>query len=345
MLFEPLFRIQFKPPQGGFFVSEPMLNLLLTLKGGGLVYSRGCQVATTLTRCCFAVSGLGVVLVLVPWIASGFQAAAVDVGWLAVAAVCFSIGCWSSTSRQWQQLWSDPGPTPHRQRKRLVWWLLAGVLGLVVALKVGSADMDAYKKLVFGEGGLVEWGQVLVLVTAARVAWQIGADLRMRLTESWPSLVFRFGSGLIALLVLEELAWGQVIFGWQTPEPLKEINAQNETTLHNIGWFQDRLDLLYFLFTLLALGLVVLAPRLIRSLSRRGSSELQQLSHALSPAAYVWPLFLSVALLAFCVATRSFSEVIYNRDQEWGELVLYASGLLLLLRTRVLLGPSQSNLR
>jgi len=33
--------------------------------------------------------------------------------------------------------------------------------------------------------------------------------------------------------------------------------------------------------------------------------------------------------------------LILNRDQEWGELVLYASIYLLLLRTRVLLGPVQ----
>ena len=56
------------------------------------------------------------------------------------------------------------------------------------------------------------------------------------------------------------------------------------------------------------------------------------------PAQYSWPLFLLVVALAYCVATDSWSNLIHNRDQEWGELVLYASGLLLLLRTRVLLG-------
>ena len=61
----------------------------------------------------------------------------------------------------------------------------------------------------------------------------------------------------------------------------------------------------------------------------------------LTPASYVWPLFTAVAALAFCIATRTLSDVIVNRDQEWGELVLYASIYLLLLRTRVLLGPVQ----
>ena len=59
------------------------------------------------------------------------------------------------------------------------------------------------------------------------------------------------------------------------------------------------------------------------------------------PASYTWPLFLFAIGIAYCVATRSYSDVIYNRDQEWGELVLYGSGLLLLLRTWVLLGPTE----
>jgi len=59
----------------------------------------------------------------------------------------------------------------------------------------------------------------------------------------------------------------------------------------------------------------------------------------INPATYVWPLFLAVAVLAFFVATRAASGVILNRDQEWGELLLYGSISLMLLRARVLLGP------
>ena len=66
-------------------------------------------------------------------------------------------------------------------------------------------------------------------------------------------------------------------------------------------------------------------------------------TRALTPAVYSWPLFLAVSALAFCIATRTFSDLILNRDQEWGELVLYGSIYLLLLRTRVLLGPVQDD--
>lgn len=36
----------------------------------------------------------------------------------------------------------------------------------------------------------------------------------------------------------EEISWGQRIIGWETPEAIKEINAQEETNLHNLTWFQ-----------------------------------------------------------------------------------------------------------
>ncbi|MCF8245304.1 MAG: hypothetical protein K9J37_13030 [Saprospiraceae bacterium] len=35
----------------------------------------------------------------------------------------------------------------------------------------------------------------------------------------------------------EEISWGQRIFGWGTPETLKEVNVQGETNIHNLAIF------------------------------------------------------------------------------------------------------------
>ena len=40
-------------------------------------------------------------------------------------------------------------------------------------------------------------------------------------------LLFLFACG-------EEISWGQRIFGWETPESMKEANVQQETNLHNL---------------------------------------------------------------------------------------------------------------
>jgi hypothetical protein len=255
--------------------------------------------------------------------------------------VSTGLAVWATRSQGLLRLLSVADPWAHQSRTRAVWGLLALVVLLVVGLKTGSPDRDAYKNLVFGEGGLVEWSQVLVLLLATRVTWLIGSDLNARLKERRPGRLFQFGAACLVLVLMEELAWGQVIFSWRTPPLLNEINAQNETTLHNIGWFQDRLDVGTFLATLGVLAVVVLAPRWMRALTTNCSESMAAVTRALTPAVYSWPLFLAVSALAFCIATRTFSDLILNRDQEWGELVLYGSIYLLLLRTRVLLGPVQ----
>lgn len=53
--------------------------------------------------------------------------------------------------------------------------------------------------------------------------------------ESYPVLAFYslFSAALI-LIGMEEISWGQQFFGWATPESLRAINDQSETTLHNI---------------------------------------------------------------------------------------------------------------
>ena len=306
-----------------------------------MIYTRGRSLKTAIFGLFVVVAAASSLTVLVQLVIAALDGSPLDPGWAFVAGVSTGLAVWATRSQGLLRLLSVADPSAHQGRARAVWVLLALVVLLVVALKTGSADRDAYKNLVFGEGGLVEWSQVLVLVLATRAAWLIGTDLNARLEERRPGRLFQIGAGCLALVLMEELAWGQVIFSWRTPALLNEINAQNETTLHNIGWFQDRLDVGTFLATLAVLAVVVLAPRWMRALTKRCSEPMAAVTRALTPAVYSWPLFLAVSALAFCIATRTFSDVILNRDQEWGELVLYASIYLLLLRTRVLLGPVQ----
>ena len=304
-----------------------------------VIYTRGCALKTAITGLCVVVAAASLLTLVVQLVIAVSGGSALDPGWGVLAGVSTALAIWATRSQWLLRLLSVADPLAHQGRARAVWGLLALVVLLVVGLKTGSTDRDAYKNLVFGEGGLVEWSQVLVLVLATRAAWLIGTDLNARLEERRPGRLFQIGAGCLALVLMEELAWGQVIFSWRTPPLLNEINAQNETTLHNIGWFQDRLDMGTFFATLGVLAVVVLAPRWMRALTKRCSEPMAAVTQALTPAFYSWPLFLAVSALAFCIATRSFSDVILNRDQEWGELVLYASIYFLLLRTRVLLGP------
>ena len=48
----------------------------------------------------------------------------------------------------------------------------------------------------------------------------------------WVHLLFALA---LFVAALEEVSWGQRLFGWSTPEGLSRVNEQDETTLHNIS--------------------------------------------------------------------------------------------------------------
>lgn len=57
--------------------------------------------------------------------------------------------------------------------------------------------------------------------------------------------------GLVVFIVgMEEIAWGQWLFGFDTPEQWKEINRQGETTLHNIAGIQGHSEIMRLAFSI-----------------------------------------------------------------------------------------------
>ena len=154
--------------------------------------------------------------------------------------------------------------------------------------------------------------------------------------------------GIIALgllfVGLEELAWGQVLFGWRTPENIASLNSQNQTTIHNLVFFQDYLDINLFLVSVLILVLVLLRPSLGLFKARSSRADVISVGTFFLPR-YFWPPFFCAAFLSYFVATRSATALVLNIDQEWAELMLYLSFGIGLLRTYVLLAnwPQRQN--
>jgi hypothetical protein len=92
------------------------------------------------------------------------------------------------------------------------------------------------------------------LATAAFLLLGGGAGLGIaracRRAGERPLVVAFYAAFSVGLLftAMEEIAWGQWIFFWQTPEVWKVINRQGETTLHNLGPMQGRSELLRVAF-------------------------------------------------------------------------------------------------
>ena len=238
-------------------------------------------------------------------------------------------------------LLSEISPSARARRSFLMLALVFFLMGCVVLLKLSIQDIYRYKRLL-GEGGILEYLQALILFTSAWVSWLIARDLWKRLEMRYHGLIYAMISLGMLFVGLEEIAWGQVLFGWKTPENIAAVNAQNQTTLHNLEFFQNYLDLNLFLVSVALLIFVLWRPpsRWIQTIMPNGKSIS---NNAYFIPRYFWPLFFFAALLSYFVATESGTELVINIDQEWAEFVLYLAAGLALLRTYILLGNVEQN--
>lgn len=91
---------------------------------------------------------------------------------------------------------------------------------------------------IFSEDGLIEYSTALAFFFAAVVSSWITIIAKPSHLKLFPA----FLTVLFMLCVAEEISWGQRIIGFETPESIAKINAQNEMNLHNMfGYFADHL--------------------------------------------------------------------------------------------------------
>ncbi|MFC2173289.1 hypothetical protein ACFLU6_11750 [Acidobacteriota bacterium] len=114
-------------------------------------------------------------------------------------------------------------------------WLLPGVAVAWIAFLFW--DPKAAVRLTY-EDHFIQWAQFVLLFLAAiyflRIALAYNRHDHTRLVRN-VFFVF-FVSTLI--LAMEEISWGQQIFGFETPEFVEKFNKQDETNLHNAIYFQ-----------------------------------------------------------------------------------------------------------
>jgi len=146
-------------------------------------------------------------------------------------------------------------------------WALFPPLMLIVVAAAAMLDPELAASLLsldHRNGGLVEDGTVIVLLPGIAA----GVHAVWRLRRAMPSAGVRWWLVLwtlgAAYFALEEISWGQWLFGWESPEPLVEINKQNETNLHNISPWLDRKPRVLLEWWIILAGLLFPAWRLLR---------------------------------------------------------------------------------
>ncbi|MEJ7594894.1 MAG: hypothetical protein WKF77_25490 [Planctomycetaceae bacterium] len=128
------------------------------------------------------------------------------------------------------------------------------------------------------EDGFLEWLTVSALFSSAIVCWFRSWTLRKASSGLFLCCTAMYGVVLF-FGMLEEISWGQRIFGIETPEFIAETNAQKETNLHNLVIGGTSINKLVF-GKILAVGLVgflVLVP-----VAYRQSPEMRQLCDRLA---------------------------------------------------------------
>jgi hypothetical protein len=111
----------------------------------------------------------------------------------------------------------------------------------------------------------LEWLSALLLLAGAGLFLVHAARGR----NDRPTLVVAAGLGLLLLVIgMEEISWGQRLFGFATPERLAAANWQHEFNLHNVQ--TDLSETLYYvgasLFLILLPLLRDIAPAALRAL-------------------------------------------------------------------------------
>ncbi len=110
------------------------------------------------------------------------------------------------------------------------------------------------------EDGMVENFQAVMFLIAG-ILWFILAWWKRKALEVSRKrlmLYILLGLGMV-LFFLEEISWGQRIYGYSTPSTLESVNTQGESNIHNIDFFGTVLPP----YELIALAVIIIIAILI----------------------------------------------------------------------------------
>jgi len=132
-------------------------------------------------------------------------------------------------------------------RKNKIIFLLPIILVIFfIIFKIKNAYLY---HLFIAEDGPVEWLQFTFFLLASIFSFLTALSF-FKKKNFWLGSVFFILSFGLFFVAGEEISWGQRILGIATPEEIAQKNVQNETTIHNLDFFQGKLPQIYILIGL-----------------------------------------------------------------------------------------------
>lgn len=151
---------------------------------------------------------------------------------------------------------------PNQISRRIELWALATSFLLVILMSLWRFGFgDNFDSVLLSDSGVssenvLEDLQTIVLIMALVTSIYIVSRAQR---SAWRRYFLVVSVGLL-LVTLDELAFGQHALDLEAPDFVKNVNAQNDITLHNLEWIQDsyvffggRYNLLFVIPVLLSL--------------------------------------------------------------------------------------------
>ena len=194
--------------------------------------------------------------------------------------------------------------------ERLLFLISLIVCLTIVITKLVTGGSDFYENFL-GENSVVEWLTALFLLLSAYLALVTGLSKGSPYTK-WLLLAF---ASIFFVAFMEELAWGQMMLGWETPENFRSLNAQGETTLHNIHGIHDLVSPALLLFSSASAGISLTKKKPDIPFLR---NNLLRFSKGLFPMFFLAAII--CAVVVFMPGTKFLGRV--NQDIEWAEFLI-----------------------
>jgi hypothetical protein len=172
-----------------------------------------------------------------------------------------------------------------------------------------------------GEAGIIENLTVLFLVASIGFCISsISLANRLALTQTLKAWLVLMIMGA-AYFALEEISYGQHMFGWGTADTWKELNDQDETNLHNVHALFDQVPRGLLTLGILIGGVILPLYRRFRNIELLESNRLY----------WQWPTMDCITIGLMVILVRPFFSVFEFEFVNTGEIkeVLFALFILL----------------
>ena len=172
-----------------------------------------------------------------------------------------------------------------------------------------------------GEAGIIENMTVLFLVTAIGFCIaSLSRTNRLQLSGFLKAWLFMLIMGA-AYFALEEISYGQHMFGWGTAEAWKELNDQDETNLHNVHSLFDQVPRALLSLGILIGGVILPLYRRFRDIRLDQSSRFY----------WQWPTIDCVTIGLLVILIRPILSVVESDAINTGEMKENLIALFILL--------------